>query len=243
MAHVLYESGGGWDSWRRSVDFYDEGELTWLDVDTTIRKMTGGKKSMNDFAAAFEGLGGNTAPKVVPYTFDDVVAALNAVVPNDWAGFLHKRLDSNEAHAPLGGIESGGYKLTYGPRPNSWTDKEDAQSETVDFWYSLGLSVNAAGALSDVLKAGPADKAGLGPGMRLVAVNGRGFTPALLRAAVHDAEGNDGPAVEVIVENSGYYKLLKLDYHGGERSPVLERVAGTPDTLDDILQPLVKPAK
>jgi predicted metalloprotease with PDZ domain len=243
MAQVLYESGGGWDNWRRGVDFYDEGELIWLDVDTTLRKMSGGKKSMNDFAAAFEGLGGNTAPKVVPYTFDDVVAALNAVVPNDWGGFLRQRLDSNQPHAPLGGIENGGYKLTYGPRPNLWMDKEDAQSESVNFWFSLGLSVNSGGTLTDVLKGGPADKAGLGPGIRLVAVNGRSFTPALLRTGVNDAKGVDGPAIELIVENSGYFKLLKLDYHGGERYPMLERVAGAPDTLDDILQPLVKPAK
>lgn len=243
MAQVLYESGGGWDNWRRKTDFYDESELIWLDVDTTLRKMSGGKKSMNDFAAAFHGLGGNTAPKVVPYTFDDVVAALNAVVPNDWAAFLRKRLDSNQVHAPLDGIENGGYKLTYGQRPNSWTDKLDARDETVDFWYSLGLNVNSGGTLGDVLKGGPADKAGLGPGMRLVAVNGRSFTPVLLRAGVNDAEGAGSPAVELIVENSGYFNVLKIDYHGGERYPMLERVAGTPDSLDDILQPLVKPMK
>ena len=243
MAQVLYEAGGGWDNWRRGTDFYDESELIWLDVDTTIRKMTGGKKSLNDFAAAFEGLGGNTVPKVVPYRFDDIVAGLNAVVSNDWAAFLRERLDTNQAHAPLGGIENGGYKLTYAPRPNLWTDKEDAQSESVDFWFSLGLHVNASGGLADVLKDGPADKAALGPGMRLVAVNGRSFTPTLLRAAVNEAEGSDGPPIELIVENSGYYKVLKVNYHGGERYPVLERVTGTPDALDEILQPLVKQAK
>ena len=79
MAQVLYNTGGGWDNWRRGIDFYAEGDLLWLDVDTTIRKLSGGKKSLNDFAAAFEGLGGNTPPKVVPYTFDDIVAGLNAV--------------------------------------------------------------------------------------------------------------------------------------------------------------------
>ena len=238
MAQVLYGAGGGWDSWRRRTDFYDEGELVWLDVDTTIRKMTGGKKSLNDFVARFEGLGGNTAPIVVTYTFDDIVAALNAVAPNDWAAFLHQRLDSNQPHAPLGGIENGGYKLTYAPRPNPWSEMEDSQTGTVDFWFSIGLRVNAAGTLSDVLKGGPADNAGLGPGMRLVAVNGRAFTPTLLQAAINDAEGT-GPEVELIVENSGYYKTLKLDYHGGERYPVLERVTGAPDYLDDILAPMV----
>jgi predicted metalloprotease with PDZ domain len=240
MAQVLYGAGGGWNNWRRYTDFYDEGALVWLDVDTTIRKMSGGKKSLDDFLAKFEGLGGNTPAKVVPYTFADIVTGLNAVVPNDWAGFLRQRLDTNQAHAPLGGIENGGYKLAYQPRPNLWSEMENTQNGTVNFWFSLGLQVNPAGALSDVLKGGPADKAGLAPGMRLVAVNGRGFTPALLRAAVRDADGADAPAIELIVENTGYYKLLKLDYRGGERYPVLDRVAGVPDTLDDILEPLVK---
>jgi predicted metalloprotease with PDZ domain len=242
MAQVLYDTGGGWENWRRNVDFYPEGDLLWLDVDTTIRKLSGGKKSLNDFAAAFEGLGGNTPPKVVPYSFDDVVAALNAVQPNDWAAFLRQRLDSNAAGAPLGGIENGGYKLTYEPRPTPWSDMENTQSGSFDFWYSLGLHVDSGGILTDVLKDGPANKAGLGPGMRLVAVNQRSFTPALLRAAVNDAEGATGPQVELIVENADYFKVVKVDYHGGERYPVLERIAGAPDTLDDILQPLVKPA-
>jgi len=246
MAQVLYDSGGGWENWRRGVDFYAEGELVWLDVDTTIRKRTNGTKSLNDFAAAFEGLGGNTPPKVVPYTFDDVVAALNAVVPNDWATFLGQRLDTNQVRAPLGGIENGGYKLVYGPRPNPWSEKENAQSGSFDFWFSLGLGVNAGGVLTDVLKGGPANNSGLGPGMRLVAVNGRGFTSALLRAEVNDAEGATGPGIELIVENAGYFKTLKIDYHGGERYPSLERVSAVPDALDDILQPMTtikKPSK
>ena len=242
-AQVLYESGGGWNNWRRGTDFYDEGELIWLDVDTTIRKMTSGKKSLNDFAAAFEGLGGNTPPKVAPYTFDVLVAGLNSIVPNDWAALLRLRLDTNLPNAPLGGIENGGWKLIYAPRPNIWGEKVNAQNGSVNFWPSIGLSVNAAGVLSDVLKGGPADKVGLGPGMRLIAVNGRGFTPALLKAAVNDAEGDSGPAIELIVENTGYYRLLKIDYHGGERYPALERVASVPDALDDILQPLVKQTK
>jgi predicted metalloprotease with PDZ domain len=237
MAQVLYDSGGGWDNWRRSVDFYAEGELVWLDVDTTIRKMTDGKKSLNDFVAAFHGLGGNTAPKVVPYTFEDVVAGLNAVAPNDWAAFLRARLDTNQPHAPLDGIENGGYRLTYTSMPNVWSAMSQTQNDTVDFWFSLGLHVNGAGVVTDVLKNGPADKAGLGPGMKLIAVDGRGFTPAVLKAAVHDSEGT-GPVVELIVENTGFYKVLTVEYHGGERYPVLVRVAAVPDRLGEILKPM-----
>ena len=238
-AQILYGSGGGWDNWRLSVDYYDEGELIWLDVDTTLRKMTGGKKTLNDFVAKFHGLGGDTGPKVVPYTFEDVVAGLNSIVPNDWAAFLRSRLDSRAYQAPLGGLENGGYKLTYSDKPNAWSALADAESETFDFWYSLGLHVRKSGIVSDVLKNGVADKGGFGPGMKILAVNGRAFTPDVLKAAVHNSK-DSGPAVELIVENTGYYKIIKLDYHGGERYPQLERVSGVPDRLDEILRPEAK---
>ena len=235
-AQILYDAGGGWDNWRLNVDYYDEGELIWLDVDTTIRKMTDGKKSLDDFVAKFHGLGGDTGPRVVPYTFEDVVAGLNGVVANDWAAFLRSRLDSNAYQAPLGGLENGGYKLTYSDKPNAWSAMADAQSETFDFWYSIGLHAGKSGTVSDVLKGGIADKAALGPGMKIIAVNGRGYTPDVLKAAIHDAKGS-GPSIELIVENTGFYKVVKLDYHGGERYPQLERLSRLPDRLNDILKP------
>jgi predicted metalloprotease with PDZ domain len=236
---MFVDGGGGWDNWRLNVDYYDEGELIWLDVDTTIRKMTNGKKSLNDFVAKFHGLGGDTPPKVVTYTFDDVVAGLNGVVANDWATFLRSRLDSNDVHAPLGGLENGGYRLSYAEKPNAWSTMEESQFGTVDFWYSLGLHVSGSGVVGDVLKGGVSDKEGVGPGMKIVAVNGRAYTPTVLRQAVRDAKGS-GAAVQLIVENTGYFKVLTIDYHGGERYPVLKRVTGTPDRLDDILKPEVK---
>jgi predicted metalloprotease with PDZ domain len=238
-AQTLYSAGGGWDNWRLSVDYYDEGELIWLDVDTTIRKLTNGKKSLDDFVAAFHGLGGNTAPKVVPYTFEDVVTGLNGVVANDWATFLRSRVDSNAYHAPLGGLENGGYKLTYSDKPNPWTVMEDDQHGAPDFWYSIGLHVTRTGTVSDVLKEGVSDKAGFGPGMKIVAVNGRAFSPAVLKAAIRNAKGS-GPSLELIVTNTGFYKIIHLDYHDGERYPQLERVSAVPDRLDDILKPAAK---
>ena len=238
-AQILYSAGGGWDNWRLNVDYYDEGELIWLDVDTTIRKMTDGKRSLNDFVAKFHGLGGDTGPKVVPYTFDDVVAGLNGVVANDWAAFLRSRLNSNAYQAPLGGLENGGYKLTYSDKPNAWSAMANAQNGTFDFWYSLGLHAGKSGTVSDVLKGGVADKGGFGPGMKIVAVNGRAYSPDVLKAAVHDTK-DSGPAVELIVENTGFYKVIRLDYHGGERYPQLERVSSVPDRLDDILKPEAK---
>ena len=238
-AQILYSAGGGWDNWRLNVDYYDEGELMWLDVDTTIRKMTDGKKSLNDFVARFHGKGGDTGPKVETYTFEDVVADLSSVVANDWATFLHSRVDSNAYQAPLGGLENGGYKLTYSDKPNVWSAMEDTQSGTFNFWYSLGLHVGKSGTVSDVLKGGVADKGGFGPGMKIVAVNGRAYSPDVLKAAICDAK-DSGPAVELIVENTGFYKVIRLDYHCGERYPQLERVSGVPDRLGDILKPEAK---
>lgn len=239
MAQVLYNVGGAYDNYRLGTDFYDEGEMLWLDVDTTIREKTNGKKSLNDFVAAFHGLGGNTAPKVVPYTFEDVVAGLNGVVANDWAGFLHGWLDRTDGFSPTGGLTHGGYKLVYADKPNAWSKMAAAQSGFVAPWYSLGLVATADGTVADVLVGGVADKAGFGPGMKIVAVNGRAFTGEVLTGAIRDGKGSQD-AMEFIVANTGFYKVLKVDYHGGERYPVLERVSGVPDRLDEILKPLTR---
>lgn len=240
-AQILYSAGGPFDNWRRNVDYYDEGELLWLEVDLTIREKTNGAKSINDFTAIFHGLGGNTGPKVVPYTFEDVVTALNTVVPNDWAGFLHARLDSNEMRAPeMGGINAlSGYKLTYTDKPNYWSQLEESDGGSLNARWSLGLSVNSTGTVGDVIFGSVADKAGLAPGFQIVAVNGRAFSTALLRAAIKEAVGN-GPAIDLIVENTGYYKVISLNYHGGEKYPQFERVSSTPERLDEILKPMTK---
>jgi len=76
------------------VDYYDESTLIWLEVDTLIREKTGGKKSLDDFCRAFHGGEGNE-PKLIPYTLDDVAAALNGVVANDWKKFLLERVRSH----------------------------------------------------------------------------------------------------------------------------------------------------
>jgi predicted metalloprotease with PDZ domain len=240
-AQLLYYSSGEYDNWRRDTDYYDEGELLWLEVDLTIREKTNGRKSLNDFAEAFEGLGGNTGPRTVPYTFEDVVETLNKIVANDWASFLRARLDSNEFHAPeMEGIDKlSGYKLVYTSKPDYWSQLVESQHNIVDTRWSLGLSAGTDGKISDVIVGGLADKAGFGPDMQIIAVNGRAFTPLLLRQAIQKAAGN-GPAIQFIVENTNYFKVIRMDYHGGERYPQLERVEGTPARLDDILQPMVK---
>jgi len=238
-AQILYDASDQWENWRRNVDYYQEGELIWLEVDTTIRKLTDGKKNLNDFCARFEGIGGNTGPEVVPYNFDDVVASLNAVVPYDWAAFFRERITSKSPHAPLGGIESAGYRMVYTDRPGEFLEARETATGDAQGWWTLGLIITSDGHIEDVLVGSVSDKAGLGPGMQIVAVNGRQYAPSLLSEAVSSAKGSPNP-IELIVVNTGYYKTIKLDYHDGMRFPHLERIPNTPDRLDEILKPITQ---
>jgi predicted metalloprotease with PDZ domain len=235
-AQTLYEGSTSWGNWRRSVDYYEEGELLWLEVDVKIRQLSGGSKSMDDFCAKFYGLNGDTAPRVVPYTFEDIVSNLNAIQPNDWATFLNERLTSKSPRAPLGGISAGGYRLEYDDKRSEFTKALESRFHGVDAWFSLGLITGSNQTISDVLIDSPAYKAGVGPGMKIVAVNGRTATEDLLRAAIREAKGTSQP-IEMILENTGFYKVVKIDYHDGEKYPHLVREGSGPALLDQILKP------
>lgn len=237
-AQILYDTSDQWDNWRRSVDYYPEGELIWLDVDTLIRKLSHRKKSLNDFCARFLGVGGDTPPEVVPYTFADIVENLNAIQPYDWAAFLKGRLTSKSPHAPLGGIANGGYRLEYTDQPNEFIHAAESSGRGVNAWYSLGLRTEDQ-IVQDVLMGSPAYQAGLGPGMKIVAVNGRQATDDLLHEAIRKSKAG-GPDVELIVENTGYFKVVKINYHEGEKYPHLTRESGTRALLDDILKPMTR---
>jgi predicted metalloprotease with PDZ domain len=235
-AQILYSASNQWDNWRRNVDYYSEGELIWLEADTTIRKLSGGKKSLNDFCGRFLGLNGNTPPEVVPYTFEDVVTNLNAIQPNDWAAFFKERLTTKVDRAPLGGITNAGYRIEYTGEQNEFIRAGENTERGVDAWYSLGLKLTD-NVIDDVLIGSPAYNAGLGPSMKVIAVNGRQATDELMRTAIRDSKKTSDP-IELIVENTGYYKVVKIDYHGGERFPHLIRDKDTPDLLADILKPM-----
>ncbi|HKU27147.1 MAG TPA: hypothetical protein VJQ54_16850, partial [Candidatus Sulfotelmatobacter sp.] len=151
-----------WANWRRSLDYYPEGELIWLEVDSIIRQQSHGARSLNDFCRRFEG-GESGPPKVVPYTFEDVVHTLNEVAPYDWAGLLKERVNATGTHAPLGGIERGGWKLVYDEKPNAFMHAAEKLFKSADFSDSLGFSLGEDGKFSDVIVGSPAYRAGLGP--------------------------------------------------------------------------------
>jgi predicted metalloprotease with PDZ domain len=236
-SQILRGSTPAWANWRRGQDYYTEGELIWLDADTTIRQLTHDQKSLNDFCVKFLAVGGNTPPRVVPYNFDEIVQDLNAVTPYNWRAFLTERLNSHAAHAPLGGIDHGGYKLIYTADPTDFAQALFDHAKVVNAWFSAGVTVKDTGELRDVRVGSPAFVAGLGPGEKLVAVNGRAFTGDVFKRAIREAKGGNEP-IELIVSNDDQFRTVKLEYHDGERYPRLQRVDGTPDLLDEIVKPL-----
>jgi predicted metalloprotease with PDZ domain len=234
---ILRLQGPEWQSWRRSLDYYPEGALIWLEVDTTIRQQTQGQKSLNDFCRLFHG-GESGPPKVVPYTFDDVVKALNQVAPYDWAGLLKTRVNSTDPHAPLGGIERGGWRLVYNDQPNLFIKTSDKVRKSVDASYSLGFSVKEDGTLTDVIYGSPAYAAGIGPEMKLVAINGRAWSKDVLLDALRASKDSKEP-IDLLIENAKFFKTYSIAYHDGIRSPHLERAEGA-DVLGEVLTPLTK---
>lgn len=227
----------GWLSWQRDEDYYSEGQLIWLDVDTTIREKTGGRKSLDDFARAFYGVqDGSYTP--APYTFEDVVAALNGVVANDWATFLRTRLDADgpEARAPLDGLARGGWRLAYSDKPTDYMKTLYSELKRNDFTYSLGFQTGEGNKIRSVQWNGLAFKSGLAAGMEIVAVNGQAASAGRLTEAVTAAKDPSTP-ITLIVKDDEQYRTVVFDYHDGLRYPRLERIPGTPDRLGDILTP------
>jgi predicted metalloprotease with PDZ domain len=235
-AQRLYFVPRAWSSERRLTDYYPEGGLIWLDVDTTIRELSGNTRSLDDFVRAFYGLQ-NGSMKVLPYRFEDIVAALQAVQPNDWRGFLRQRLDTHEVRAPLGGIQRGGWKLTYTDTPSAIYKAYEKARKTMDRSDSLGISVSIEdkGEITNVIWGSPAFDAGVIPGMKLVAVNSQGFTADVLDAAIVDAAKSHQP-IDWLVDNTGTYSTLSVSYYGGQQYPHLVRADGEPDRIADIIK-------
>jgi predicted metalloprotease with PDZ domain len=235
FAQQLYFSSEEWSSWRRGVDFYDEDVLNWLWVDTLIRQHTRDKKTLDDFCQLFHGAPSG-APTVKTYTFDDVVNALNQIAPYDWRGFWTERLTNHGPAAPLDGIEASGWKVVYDETRSEASHALENDRKVINTAYSIGMLIKEDGAIIDTIEGMSAATAGIGPGMRLVAVNGRRFTTDVLRDALRAGKSSKEP-LELLVENTEYYKTYKLDYHGGEKYPHLLRDESKRDRLSDIIKP------
>lgn len=237
---VSMRAGAPWRSWQRAEDYYEEMRLVWTEVDMLIREQTNDQRSLDDFARAFFGVHpGRVEP--LTYTFEDVVAELNRVHPMDWAGFLRKRLDSNDGANVLDGLRRGGWDLTFTEQPTAYFKAIDGRGRGgggtgAEFTYSIGIDVGERNRLTQVVWGSPAFNAGLTTAATLLAVNGREYKADLLREAITAAKGN-GPKVELLVKTGDRYRSVTLDYRDGLRYPRLTRIPGTPDRLGALLAP------
>jgi predicted metalloprotease with PDZ domain len=229
-----------WTDWQRFEDYYEEGKLIWLEADTLIREQSGGKRSLDDFARAFFGINdGSMTP--VTYTVEDVVKALNAVQPYDWASFLHQRVNAINKEPPLEGLARGGYRLVYTDVPGAILAADDTEHKRVDLLFSIGFMVDdedktRQGMLKKVAYNSAAFKAKLTEGGQILAVNGIAYEPDVLKDAIRAAKGESQP-IELIVRTGDRYRVARVDYHDGLRYPHLERQGTGPALLDEILAP------
>ncbi len=232
-AQVLYESRHEWQDRRRGTDFYNEGGLVWLDADVTIRRLTHGAKSLDDFCHLFHG--GRGGPELVPYDFDDVVRALNAVAPYDWAGFLRERIERVQPQPPLGGLTGAGWELAWSDTMSEVMRATEDRDESLEESASIGVHLDKDGRITDVVPGSPADRAGLAPGNTLVAVDGRRWSREILRDAIRATR--ERHRLELTVWSQDELRTAHLEYSGGLRYPVLHRIPGTPDVLASIFAP------
>jgi predicted metalloprotease with PDZ domain len=222
----------GWEDYRRPLDYYDEDVLNWLWADVIIRQQSNGTKSLDDFCKLFHGAPSGP-PMVKTYTVDDIINALNQITAYDWRGFWTDRLTNHGPGAPLGGIEGSGWKLVYDEYPSELDRAEDRDGKGISAHYSVGMWVESDGVVHDTVEGMIAAEAGIGPGMKIIAVNGRRFSPDVWHDAIRAAKTSPSP-IELIVENTDYFRVVKLDYHGGEKYPHLVRDESKPDLLTEI---------
>jgi predicted metalloprotease with PDZ domain len=222
-----------WLDWQRFEEYYSEGALIWLEADTLIRTRSQGKRSLDDFARAFFGINDGSFATVT-YTFADVVKALNAIEPYDWAAFLRERVDGVARAAPLEGLRRGGYKLVYTDTPSEFLKAADSFRKRVNLRFSIGVVLDDKdGTVLQVAWDSAAFKAKLTESAQILAVNGSAYSGDGLKQAIRSAKETKSP-IELIVKTGDRFQVISLDYHDGLRYPHLERDPSVPALLDDI---------
>ena len=231
----LYYARSDWASRRRGVDFYDEGALLWLDVDTLIREKTAGKKSIDNFCQIFfAGKGG--VPDVKAYSLKDIVEALNSVAPHDWQKFLERRVAVADEQAPLDGLARGGWKLVYRDTASDLFKARETEDKNLNLASSIGLMLTEEGKVIDVIPGRAADKAGIGPGMKVLGVNDRRFNIERMREALA-ATAKGEAKLRLLTENQEHFRTFTLAYTDGDRYPHLQRNDSKTDMLAEIFRP------
>ncbi|MEP6549037.1 MAG: M61 family peptidase [Gammaproteobacteria bacterium] len=235
-AQIGYTVAPEWRSRTRGNDFYLESAMLWLEADTLIRSTTQGAKSLDDFCRLFYGAP-STAPKVISYDFNDIVKALNTVMPYDWREFWTLRLNRLKPDAPLEGLTAAGWQVAFAPEPTAVEKGDDAMEKSTDSNFSLGFVLkDEAAVIASVVTGTPADAAGVAPGSNLIAVNGRKYSKDVLQDALK-AGGDDTRTIRLLLQKDELFRTVELHYAGHARHPLLERNPAAPDLLTTILSP------
>ncbi|WP_321326732.1 peptidase M61 [uncultured Parasphingorhabdus sp.] len=228
-----------WTSWQRAEDYYNEGLLIWLEADQIIRRESGGKKSLEDFARAFFG-GKNGDWGVVTYERQDVIAALNRIQPYDWNAFIEERVYRTSSEAPKDGLVLGGYRLVFVDKPSAYILANDRRRKQLDLSHGIGLIMGSKGAIKSVIWDSPAFRAGLKPGLTISAVNGKAYSDEALKQAIEENRGREG-MIDIFAKNGDAYHNFMVDHSDGLRYPALEKITGEGVDLkggiDRLLQP------
>ena len=234
-AQMLYGAGEQWANLRRSTDFYREGPLLWLQVDSVMRERSKGARSLDTFAAEFYGPPDGVIT-VKPYSYDDLVSALNHVVANDWNALLQKDVQATRPTPVSPGLAAAGWTVTYNDEPNQAMADAEAVSAQMDLSTSIGLVVDQDGTIADVVPESAAAIGGVSPSMKVMGVNNRVYSGELLRQAIVNAETNGQPIKLLCLSNS-YYSEYSVYYNQGLRYPHLSRITGKTDLLKAIIEP------
>ncbi len=229
--------GRSWSSWKRGTDYYPEGTLLWLDVDTTVRRLTHGGKSLRDFLQTFLQKGGSGVPRVESYSLTELEEELNRVVPYDWASFFQTRVYEVQPHVNTEGIEQAGYRLEYTAEATPEMERELKENPSLATWFSIGLDADKDGTIRDVRVGSVADKARLAPGQKITVINGRVFSIDVFKEALQGAKGKTAP-IQLMVQDEETVTPMSLSYEDGLRYPRLSRVNTMPDVLTEILTPM-----
>jgi predicted metalloprotease with PDZ domain len=230
------QARGEYPSIRRNAgDFYSEGELLWLDVDTIIREKTHGQKSLDTFlhlysAPAF------TGPITKTYTRAEIERLLNEVVPYDWHAFFQRHVYEIAKLPPTNDLKRAGWRLVYTPKPNPFVKNAETMFHFESQWLTYGFNIDKMGVLTDVREGSPAWNAGMSPGMKIEAVDGQSFTPEVLEYCMGQAKDHQQPT-QFTVSQDSWFHTIAVSYFGGPLYPHLVRIPGTEDMLAKIMAP------
>jgi predicted metalloprotease with PDZ domain len=224
-----------WPSWQRSEDYYSEGHLLWLEVDTLIRELSADERSLDTFARSFFGQDFPGSAGTRTYEFEDVVDVLDRVAPFDWCSYLTDKLERRGPDAPLDGLKRGGYRLEYRETQNEFAAATDAASGLLTLTFSLGITVGSEGKLQEVLWGSPAFEARLTAASKLLAVNGIAYSHQVLKRAI--AAAKEGGPLRLLVQSGKRHREVEIEYRAGHRYPHLTAIEGARNRLHEILAP------